>query len=90
MRHEKYAGRVIGPTGDVMTPANLPPAKVTRWVPRRKAEVVIAVHNGLLSLAEAQARYAISAEEFLSWERDYASEGLRGLRASHRLPPPHH
>jgi hypothetical protein len=73
---------VIGPDGDVMTAADLPPKNLNRWVARRKAEVVIAVHGGLLSLAEACERYNISPEEFLAWERDYAQGGLEGLRAS--------
>lgn len=88
MRHEPHPAHVIGPTGDVMTPADLPPARVKRWVPRRKAQIVVAVHAGLLSLAEAQDRYAISAEEFLAWERDYAEGGLGALRVSH-LHRPH-
>lgn len=83
MRNEKHGSHVIGPDGDVLTAANLPPKNLKRWVARRKAEVVIAVHGGLLSLAEAQARYGISPEEFLAWERDYAQDGLAGLRASH-------
>ena len=86
-RDDKHSSHVIGPDGDVMTAANLPPQNLTRWVARRKAEVVIAVHGGLLSLAEACERYNISPEEFLSWERDYAKDGLEGLRASHH---PHH
>ncbi len=92
MRNDKHhdenrAAHVTGPDGDVMTMANLPPKNLNRWVARRKAEVVIAVHGGLLSLAQACERYGISSEEFLAWERDYASEGLEGLRASHH--PPH-
>lgn len=79
---------VIGPDGDVLTLANLPPKNLVRWVARRKAEVVIAVHGGLLSLAEACERYNISPEEFLCWERDYARDGLEGLRASRHPPPP--
>lgn len=82
-RADKTGSHVIGPDGDVMTAANLPPKDLTRWVARRKAEVVIAVHGGLLSLAEACERYNISPEEFLGWERDYAQLGLEGLRASH-------
>jgi len=84
-RNEKKDAKgvhVIGPDGDVMTLADLPPKNLTRWVARRKAEVVIAVHGGLLSLAEACERYNLWPEEFLGWERDYARDGLEGLRAS--------
>ena len=74
--------QVIGPDGSVLTPANLPPANLGRWVARRKAEVIAAVHGGLLDLPEACNRYGISTEEFLEWERHYETGGLQGLRAS--------
>jgi transposase-like protein len=72
---------VIGPNGDVLTAADLPPQGATRWVPRRKAEIVAAVSGGLLSLTEACQRYRISHEEFQDWARAYAQNGLVGLRA---------
>jgi len=59
---------VIGPRGSVLTIADLPSPQTTRWVIRRKAEVVAAVHGGLLSLDGACERYALSVEEFLSWQ----------------------
>ena len=71
---------VIGPNGDVLTAADLPPQGATRWVPRRKAEIVAAVSGGLLSLTEACQRYRISHEEFHEWARAYAQSGLAGLR----------
>jgi hypothetical protein len=73
---------VIGPDGSVLTPTNLPPSNLGRWVARRKAEVIAAVHGGLLSLPEACTRYGISHDEFLEWERHYDAQGLEGLRAS--------
>ncbi len=75
---------VVGPNGDVLTEADLPPRNTARWVPRRKAEVIAAVRGGLLSLAEACLRYQISHEEFGSWVRAYERSGLTGLRARHR------
>jgi hypothetical protein len=63
-------------------PADLPPAGVTRWVPSRKAQVVSAVRNGTLSLDEACARYALTVEEFLSWQRAVERFGISGLRAT--------
>lgn len=79
------AGRhVIGPDGSVLTPANLPPPNTGRWVARRKAEVIAAVHGGLLSMSDACTRYGLSHEEFVQWERHYAAQGLEGLRASAR------
>jgi transposase-like protein len=57
----------------------------TRWVPRRKAQVVAAVTSGALSLGEACHRYALTIEEFRSWERALEKDGLAGLRATHAL-----
>ena len=61
---------------------DLPPAGVTRWVPSRKAQVVSAVRNGILSLNEACERYALTVEEFSSWQRAIERFGLSGLRAT--------
>ena len=46
-----------------LTIESLPPASTTRWVVRRKAEVVAAVRAGLITLEEACQRYTLSAEE---------------------------
>lgn len=75
---------VIGPEGWVLTLADLPPPDTLRWVARRKAQVIAAVHGGLLTLEHALRRYALSHEEFLEWERHYESEGIMGLRVSAR------
>jgi hypothetical protein len=74
---------VIGPDGGPLTLMDLPAADTRRWVARRKAQVVAAVHGGLLSLEDACARYALTTEEFLSWERAIHDFGLAGLRATH-------
>ncbi|HLK23640.1 MAG TPA: DUF1153 domain-containing protein [Caulobacteraceae bacterium] len=76
---EKY---VIGPTGAPLTLADLPPENTQRWVIRRKAEVVAAVHGGLLSLDEACDRYSLTSEEFLAWQRSIERHGLAGLRTT--------
>lgn len=59
---------------------DLPPRSTRRWVARRKAQVVIAVENGLISLAEAMERYSLSLEEFQSWQRALDRNGVSGLR----------
>jgi hypothetical protein len=74
---------VVGPDGQVLTLANLP-LQNTRWVARRKAEIVLAVSGGILSMTEACARYALSSDEFITWERSYLKRGLAGLRAKIR------
>jgi len=59
-----------------------PAAGTTRWVVRRKAEVVAAVAGGLLSVDEACARYTLSLEEFTSWQRAVDRSGMPGLRVT--------
>lgn len=62
--------------------ADLPPANTTRWVTRRKAAVVAAVREGVLTLEDACKRYHLSVEEFNSWQRLVERHGLAGLRAT--------
>jgi Protein of unknown function (DUF1153) len=81
---DRYETRpsVIGPDGRPLTLDDLPPPSTTRWVARRKAEVVIAVRGGLLTLEDACRRYTLSVEEFLSWQRAVERHGMAGLRAT--------
>ena len=76
---ERY---VIGPTGAPLTLSDLPPENTQRWVIRRKAEVVAAVHGGLLTLDEACERYRLTNEEFLGWQKSIDQHGLAGLRTT--------
>src|SRR5262245_51799407 len=62
--------------------SELPPVTTTRWVTRRKAAVVAAVREGVLTLEEACRRYTLSVEEFTSWQRLVDRHGLPGLRAT--------
>lgn len=72
----------IGPDGATMTLEDLPPPDTTRWVIRRKAQVVAGVRGGLISLEEACRRYKLSIEEFLAWQRLIDRHGLQGLRVT--------
>lgn len=74
--------QVIGPLGEPLTLDSLPPASTSRWVVRRKAEVVAAVNGGLLSVDEACERYGLSLEEFASWQRAVDRSGMPGLRVT--------
>lgn len=74
--------KVIGPLGEPLALEDLPAPDTTRWVARRKAEVVAAVNGGLLTIAEACARYQLTLEEFASWQRAVDRDGLAGLRAT--------
>lgn len=74
--------QVIGPLGEPLTVDKLPPPGTTRWVVRRKAEVVAAVAGGLLTVDEVCARYRLSLEEFASWQRAVDRSGMPGLRVT--------
>ena len=76
------AAQVIGPLGEPLTLASLPPPSTTRWVVRRKAEVVAAVNGGLLTVDEACARYTLTLEEFATWQRAVYRSGMAGLRVT--------
>ena len=73
--------QVLGIDGEVLTLADLPPKNLKRWIARRKADVIAAVEGGLLSEADACARYNISREEFAGWLEAFDREGVPGLRA---------
>lgn len=68
--------------GSILTRADLPPAATRRWVASRKAVVVRAVEHGLLSRAEALERYALSEEEFDSWQRAILVHGVQALKVT--------
>jgi len=72
------------PDGTMMTRADLPAADTRRWVASRKLAVVRAVVHGLISQAEAERRYSISAEEFQEWVHALADRGADGLKATRR------
>lgn len=74
--------QVIGPLGEPLTLASLPPASTTRWVVRRKAEVVAAVNGGLLTVDEVCERYSLTVEEFAGWQRAVDRSGMPGLRVT--------
>lgn len=70
------------PDGTVMTRADLPPRDTRRWVASRKAAVVRAVQNSLISLEECMETYGISEEEYESWARAVAAHGEQALKAT--------
>jgi hypothetical protein len=74
--------QVIGPLGESLSIDSLPPPSTTRWVVRRKAEVVAAVNGGLLTVDEVCQRYGLSMEEFAGWQRAIDRSGMPGLRVT--------
>ena len=77
----RQVDQVLSIDGTVLTAADLPPKNLKRWIARRKAEVIAGVEGGLLSEADACARYNISREEFSGWLQAFDREGVPGLRA---------
>ena len=80
--HDFRPAQVIGPLGEPLTLADLPPPETKRWVVRRKAEVVAAVSGGLLTIDDVLARYNLTLEEFASWQRAVDRSGMKGLRVT--------
>jgi hypothetical protein len=79
---DQFDNRSIS-VGDPADPfAELPSPDTKRWVVRRKAVVVQAVRNGMISLQEACRRYNLSLEEFLAWQRAIERYGVPGLRVT--------
>jgi hypothetical protein len=72
-------GDVSGPDGSPLKMTDLPPPGTKRWTPRFKAEIVIAVRGGLISLEEACSNYKLTVDELFSWQESYDRYGLRGL-----------
>ncbi|MBS0122974.1 DUF1153 domain-containing protein [Thetidibacter halocola] len=70
------------PDGTYLTRADLPPADTRRWVASRKAAVVKAVQNGLLTVPQAMERYALSEEEMGEWLRAAETFGEDALKAT--------
>lgn len=62
--------------------AGLPPANTKRWVVSRKAQVVRAVEDGVITLEQACERYSLSHEEFSNWRELIKAHGTRALRAT--------
>jgi transposase-like protein len=65
-----------------MSMSDLPPRDTKRWVASRKAAVVAAVREGLLTAEEACARYGLTLEEFESWRTALNEHGVGALRAT--------
>jgi len=68
------------------------PQKPKQWTPRRKAEVLMAVMTGEITLEDALRRHQLTEEEFRAWQRAYEAHGLPGLRSTRvqqYRPSPH-
>ena len=68
--------------GNVVTIADLPAATQRRWTPNRKAVVVSAVQNGIISLEAVLSRYDMTEQEFRLWEAALREPGAHGLKST--------
>jgi hypothetical protein len=84
--HQTSSNERLDTSHTDMTGTSRSPPGPRRWVPQRKAEVVAAVRGGYLSLDEARKRYALSMEEYLTWQREIDRFGLAGLRVYRPQP----
>lgn len=53
-----------------------------RWTVDRKADLILAVRDGRVSLEEAMALHALSPEEFAQWESDFDRGGKNWMKVS--------
>ncbi len=74
------------PDGSLLTPGSLPSPDTGRWVASRKADVVMAVEAGILTLEEACGRYRLTVEEFRGWQNAFRRFGARGLKVTTKAP----
>jgi transposase-like protein len=65
-----------------MALSDLPPADTRRWVASRKAAVVAAVEQRLLSVEDACDRYGLTREELDSWRAALGEHGVGALRTT--------
>jgi hypothetical protein len=72
----------IGPYGERMSVADLPPSGTKRWVMRRKAQVVLAVRSNLIGFDEACSRYQLTEEELNRWHILIDRYGFNALKTT--------
>jgi transposase-like protein len=65
-----------------ITKRDLPPVDTKRWVASRKAAVVAAIRQNVITEEEACRRYGLSMEELDSWRSALDEYGVGALRAT--------
>ncbi len=65
-----------------ITKRDLPPVETKRWVASRKAAVVAAIRQNIITEEEACRRYGLSMEELESWRSALEEYGVGALRAT--------
>ena len=87
MNHLSHRDRMDPEIARILDLESVPPVTTTRWVARRKAQVVAAVQAGLFSIDEACDLYKLTLEEFLGWQQTIRETGVRGLQITKRRFP---
>src|ERR1700676_2185143 len=82
MEKRKQQNVIDGPDGHPLTVWDLPLVADRRWTPLRKARIVVAVRGGLISADEVRQRYNLTLEELEIWQREFGSNGIKGLRVT--------
>lgn len=72
---------------DAIKRAGLPESHDIHWSDARKADVVRAVRNKLISFDEARWRYLLSRKEFESWEEQVDGKSGRKSIRLQSVPP---
>src|SRR4051794_10154849 len=62
--------------------SDLPLGSPQRWTARRKAAVIMAIRNKVISIWDACERYDLSTDELAEWKRDLDQFGVAGLRTT--------
>ena len=82
----KRPNTIPGPDGRPLTVWDLPPPNEQRWTPLRKAKVVVALRDGLITVDEVRSRYALTFEELEIWQTEFDRNGIKGLRVTRIRP----
>ena len=82
MARSQQPNTIPGPDGHPLAVWDLPLLHERRWTPLRKARVVVAVRGGLISADEVRRRYDLTMEELEIWQREFESDGIKGLRVT--------
>lgn len=77
-----HTTEIIGPDGEVISWETLPASTTTRWVTRRKAQVIAAIRGGLLTIEDACQRYRLTVDELSEWQAALDKHGARGLKTT--------
>lgn len=77
-----HATQLVGPDGEIISWETLPASTTTRWVTRRKVQLLAAIRGGVLTVEEACERYRLTVDELSEWQAALDKHGTRGLKTT--------